>query len=780
MIEQDTRFIIDNNLTNKKWILDINNPDKNVFFESDILRIIDNPKLKKCKKRPDYVLIDHNKKPIAVIEAKAGGKDLDKALVQARDYAEILEAPLIFAMNNSYCQTNHLYTNKPLYINENEVNELIRQTEALKFLDENTNSIYTLPKDVIISRQELINIFKNLNNTLRGEGLRAGIERLSEFANILFLKLYTENKEDSIWESIKKVDDVILINTVNQTLKHIEKSYGASVFTELQIKKPKTLRAIINKLDGLTLCTIDTDIKGDAFEYFLQQATATSNDLGEYFTPRHITKTIVNLVNPKFKETVYDPFCGTGGFLTQAFNHIKDNIIITTEKEKEILKEKTIFGGEITTNSRLAKMNMILHGDGHSGVRQVDSLANPIDDKYDVVITNMPFAQKTDFSHLYYNGIANDKADSVCVLHCLRAVKKGGRIAIIVPEGFLFDKKYQKVRIFLLNNSKLQTIISLPQGIFLPYAGVKKNILFFTDCHINKTNEKIWYFDVKSDGFSLNNHREKIKENDLKKVDYVDFKKNTDENIIDIGFQTISFEDIQKDNFNLVLARYVKKEYSSHHKLLQLGEVIDLLRGPFGSSIKKSVCVPSGYKLYEQGNVINNNFDMGKYYIDEKKFNELHKFEIKKDDILITCAGTLGKIAIVPNNIKKGIINSVLMRLRIKSKSQILPKYLKLILESDNMQDEMLKKSLGTSIKNMRVGKELKQLLIPIPTIKEQQEIINALDEKQTLIEKKQEEIKAIEQSLNNDINSIWTIEEKEQLPNKFFKLLDKSVQLSE
>lgn len=424
MIEQDTRFIIDNNLVNKNWVLDINNPQKNVFFESDILRIIDNPKLKKLKKRPDYVLVDSNKKPIAVIEAKAGGKDLDKALEQAMDYAEILDTPLIFAMNNSYCQTKHLYTNNPLYINENEVNELIRQKEALKFLEEKTNSIYTIPKNVIVSRQELISIFKNLNNTLRGEGLRAGIERLSEFANILFLKLYTENKADNVWDSIKKVDNEILIKTVNQTLKHIEENYGASVFTELQIKKPDTLREIITKLDKLTLSTIDTDIKGDAFEYFLQQATATSNDLGEYFTPRHITKTIVNLVNPRFKETIYDPFCGTGGFLTQAFNHIKDNTIINTDEEKEILKEKTIFGSEITTNSRLAKMNMILHGDGHSGVEQLDSLENPVDNKYDIVITNMPFSQKMNCSHLYYNGIAKNSGDGVCLLHCFKAVKK--------------------------------------------------------------------------------------------------------------------------------------------------------------------------------------------------------------------------------------------------------------------------------------------------------------------------------------------------------------------
>jgi len=242
MIEQDTKHIIDTNLIKKNWILDINNPQKNVLFESDILRVFDSPKLKKLKLRPDYVLFDtENKKPIGVIEAKAGGKDLDKALDQAMEYADILQAPLIFAMNNSYCQTRHLSSNRPLFINEQEVTELIRQKEALKFLQENTNEIYTIPKKVILSRQELIKIFQNLNDVLRDEGLSAGIERLNEFANILFLKLYCEKKGDNVWNTLKNIDNSLLIDTFNNSLKVIERKYNACVFTELQIKKPDTL-----------------------------------------------------------------------------------------------------------------------------------------------------------------------------------------------------------------------------------------------------------------------------------------------------------------------------------------------------------------------------------------------------------------------------------------------------------------------------------------------------------------------------------------------------------
>lgn len=762
MIEQDTRFIIDNNLINKNWILDIKNPQKNVFFESDILRIIDNPKLRKLKKRPDYVLIDSNKKPIAIIEAKAGGTDLAKAIIQARDYAEILEAPLIFAMNNSYCQTNHLHTNKPLYINENEVNELIRQKEALKFLQENTNSIYTIPKEVIVSRQGLISVFKNLNNTLRGEGLRAGIERLSEFANILFLKLYTENKADNVWASIKRVDNEILISTVNQTLKHIEQKYGASVFTELHIKKPETLREIINKLDKLTLSTIDTDIKGDAFEYFLQQATATSNDLGEYFTPRHITKTIVNLVNPKFKETVYDPFCGTGGFLTEAFNHIKDNTIINTEDEKEILKEKTIFGSEITTNSRLAKMNMILHGDGHSGVKQLDSLENPIDGKYDIVITNMPFSQKTKFSHLYYNSLSNglNNADGTCLLHCFKAVKKGGRIAVIVPEGFL--AKSHKVIKFLLNNSQLQTVISLPKSLFLPYAGVETSILYFRDCHLKKTENSIWFFDVKQDGLSSDRKREKIKENDLKKIDYVNFeKKKTVNDISEIGFYEVNYSDIQSNKYSLI-GRSYRNQINKH--LYKVGDI--LLRN-------KSVIEVKDTELYKRVKI--KLYGKGCHLRDIKKGIDIgtkKQFVIKEGQFILSKIDARnGAFGFVNKSLDNAIITGNFWAFDVNVDLAI-PEFLHYFFSSEEFMLFCKNKSIGTTNRQYLNEAAFLKASIPLPSKEEQGKLISKIKDTK-------DNLKKFEDKLENhkkDINKVWTKEEKENLPDEFFNLLEKSV----
>lgn len=451
-IEQNTRHIIDNILKNEGWILDITDKDKNVFFETDILKVIECDALKSSKLKPDYVLIDKNKNPIAIIEAKAGGKDLSKALQQAEQYAKLCKALFIFAMNNEYCQTKDLRNQKPLVIDGKEVVELVSYKLLMKFIADNSNEIYTIEKNVINSRKQLVHVFSILNDDLRSEGIRAGIDRLSEFANVLFLKLYCEENSEinDYWEDLKNTSNSFLIDTFNRCLEKFNSQYKTDIFHQSKIQNPETLKSIINSLDRLTLSTIDTDIKGDAFEYFLQTATSSNNDLGEYFTPRHIVNNMIKLVNPKLKETIYDPFCGTGGFLTQAFSYIKSNNIINTE-EINFLKEHTIFGGEITSNARLCKMNMILQGDGHSGIKQIDSLANPVNRKYDCVITNMPFSQKIIkkiwnermgkfeekdlISRLYNNNLAKKSGDGVCMLHY--AVKKGGKMAIVVPEGTL-------------------------------------------------------------------------------------------------------------------------------------------------------------------------------------------------------------------------------------------------------------------------------------------------------------------------------------------------------
>ena len=335
---------------------------------------------------------------------------------------------------------------------------------------------------------------------------------------------------------------------LNGTLiKELENKYGGGVFSKINIQKPTIFRQIMNMIDPLILQDIETDIKGDAFEYFLKNMHQATNDLGQYFTPRHIVNSMVHLINPKFKEKIYDPFCGTGGFLIEAFNHIKENSIVQTEEYEKILKEKTLFGNDVTKASTIATKNMILHGDGHSNIKKIDSLANPMKEKVDVILTNIPFGiRNINSSNLYYNGISKD-GDAICVLHCLDALKKGGRMTIIVPESFLFEKALQNIRKFLLSKANLELVISLPQGIFQPYTTVKTNILYFTNAHNPEKQEGYYYYEVKNDGFTFKKKRKKIEgKNDIDKLESINLQKDDKEFLKENGFKFIAFEKIKE------------------------------------------------------------------------------------------------------------------------------------------------------------------------------------------------------------------------------------------
>ena len=187
-----------------------------------------------------------------------------------------------------------------------------------------------------------------------------------------------------------------------------------------------------------------------------------------------------------------------------------------------------------------------------------------------------------------------------------------------------------------------------------------------------------------------------------------------------------------------------------------MGEVAEIVRGPFGSSIKKSVCVEKEegeYKLYEQGNVIKNDFTIGRYYLTAKKFQELKRFEIKKDDILMTCAGTLGKIALVPERFEKGIFNSVIMRFRINQEI-LRPKYFKLILESEEIQDELVKDAIGVGIKNMVPTREINKINIPVPTLEQQDKLIKEIEDMEGEIKGYWEKIRTLKEEKNKKLNS--------------------------
>jgi type I restriction enzyme, S subunit len=195
----------------------------------------------------------------------------------------------------------------------------------------------------------------------------------------------------------------------------------------------------------------------------------------------------------------------------------------------------------------------------------------------------------------------------------------------------------------------------------------------------------------------------------------------------------------------------------SQNKEEKIGNIAEFKRGPFGSSIKKSVCVSKGkdtYKLYEQGNIINNDFERGSYYLTKEKFDELSQFEIKEGDLLLTCAGTLGRIAIVPEKFEKGIFNSVLMRIRILEEKVIL-KYLYYYFQSPKIQNNIKKQSAGVAIKNLFSTKQLKEYTLYLPDKEEQQIIVDEIEKQLTRLEDSIGSIKNVKEKLKNYRKSV-------------------------
>lgn len=772
-LEQDIRSSIDAQLKNLGWVFD--GANRNVFQEQPRE---DNQKKKLKGKRPDYVLYSskekYRKEPLMIIETKKPGANLNDALGQGNWYAEQLQAPLVFATDGIYYKTFHSKFHKPLYLNGEEVNELIRELEAIKFLE--NNEVDTISKEVRYGREQLINIFEEANNLLRNEGLKAGMDRFSEFSNILFLKLLGEIEDlkeergerflvnkDFRWSCWKNKKGDGLLSFVNDTvLREMGKIYqDVDIFTPLEIKNPTILERIIDKLEPLNLINIDSDIKGDAFEYFLQKSTATKNDLGEYFTPRHIVKAMVKLINPQIGEKIYDPFCGTGGMLTESFKHISNNMA-RTKDNWDMLRNRSIFGNEITNTARITKMNMILIGDGHSGIQQKDSLRNPIEieDQYDAVITNMPYSQKTEYGSFY--DLPGSSGDSICIQHCIKAINKdsnNGRMAIIVPEGFLFRRDMQKAREYLLNRCYLKSIISLPQGVFLPYTAVKTNILYCTDVKKKRKQEKFWYFDVKNDGYTLDNHRRKIEgENDLQKLLAY---RNTDiqekRDILSVGFSEINMKEVQANDLVLSGNRYKKVLYYSgtELELVDIEDVARTIRGVIYSKHDESL-VPTNRAILRANNIDSetNNLDLSeiRYLKNDLQIEEEKK--LKENDILIcTSSGSkshLGKFALI--NREKDFFAGGFMSIIRPDVKKIIPQYLYFVLSAIPYREYIERITSGSNINNLK-NKDIESFKIPLPPIEKQQEIIDELMGYQKIINGARQIVDSYKPKINIDNN---------------------------
>jgi len=281
------------------------------------------------------------------------------------------------------------------------------------------------------------------------------------------------------------------------------------------------------------------DTQGDLYEVLLSEI-ATAGKNGQFRTPRHIIQMIVELVNPKLGEEVCDPACGTGGFLLGAYQHILKHHTspdqrwtdehgferglgdkLTDERQWEVLRSRTIHGYDFdTTMVRIGLMNLLLHGIDHPDLGYADTLSKKFDevDRFDVVLANPPFKGSIDKGDVRDElSLGTRKTELLFVERILQLLRIGGRAGVIVPDGVLFgsSKAHKALRKMLIENAELQGIISMPGGVFKPYAGVSTAAIVFVKGGVT---ENVWFYDMSADGYSLDDKRDKIEENDIPDV----------------------------------------------------------------------------------------------------------------------------------------------------------------------------------------------------------------------------------------------------------------------
>ena len=525
MIEREVENLLEQQLRKLNWRIEVGQKDRQVFRQKPRSKDeINSLKGTGSIKFPDFILYESEKvkEPIAIIETKRTGyKDLEQAKDQGMLYAKFLKAKFLFLYNANRFITYYVPTGENLYVDGIELTELLSLENLKKFQG---NKLTLNETAEIKSKSDLINVFKVANDKLREAGVNAGIARFAEFSNLLFLKLVSELNNERhyniskpyLWETYRNMDSEVMLQYINDTVipglnTLFDSSESQPLFTPLKIKNPVKLKEIVNKLDTLDLKKIDTDIKGDAFEYFIQKYNQTNNDLGEYFTPRHIVRFLNDIVKPTFGDKIYDPFCGTGGMLIVAFEKILVELSdrgLLDEHNLSSLRENSIWGSEISDTSRIAKMNMILSGDGHSNIKQQDSFSNPVFDKYNVVISNIPFNMDVNEEQAQLYEPYIKKGNSVAILHILKSLRKSknSRASIIVPDAVLNDKSMKGLREKIVKSGQLLGIVSLPSKVFEPYTEAKTSILIFGS-EVNAPTEKVFFFKVKNDGFTLTKRR---------------------------------------------------------------------------------------------------------------------------------------------------------------------------------------------------------------------------------------------------------------------------------
>lgn len=341
-----------------------------------------------------------------------------------------------------------------------------------------------------------------------------------------------------------------------------------------KIPTPLMLDKIVTSLDGIyeQMAQLKkADTRGDVYEYLLSKL-ATAGVNGQFRTPRHIIRMMVELMDPKADEVICDPACGTSGFLVAASEYLKEmrkEEVLFNKQNKEHYMNHMFHGFDMDrTMLRIGAMNMMTHGVDNPFIEYRDSLSdqNTDKEKYSLILANPPFKGSLDYDSVSADLLKTCKTKKTELLFLalfIRMLKVGGRCACIVPDGVLFGSStaHKAIRKELVEQHRLEAVISMPSGVFKPYAGVSTAILIFTKTGHGGT-DKVWFYDMKADGFTLDDKRSETKENDI--PDIISRFKNldgeTERKRAEQSFM-VAKEEIAANAYDLSINKYKEIEY---------------------------------------------------------------------------------------------------------------------------------------------------------------------------------------------------------------------------
>lgn len=325
----------------------------------------------------------------------------------------------------------------------------------------------------------------------------------------------------------------------------------------------------VSIINDLHIKEQNQDTQGDIYEYLLSELQSAGKN-GQFRTPRHIIRMMVELANPEYGDRILDPACGTAGFLVNAYEHIlrtnqKNGVSTLTPEKKKILDEESLYGYDIDrTMVRIAVMNLMMHGITKPKITGEDTLSKRYNENgvYDLVLANPPFKGSINESEKSDElTISTSKTELLFLELMYNSLSVGGRCAVIVPEGVLFGNSnaHKSIKKLLLEKCRLDAVISMPSGIFKPYAGVSTAVLYFTK---GEPTEKVWFYNMEADGYSLDDKRtEQPDRNDIPDILERFEKRNKEDNKSRFKKHFfVPIEEIKEKDWDLSINRYKKEK----------------------------------------------------------------------------------------------------------------------------------------------------------------------------------------------------------------------------